>query len=193
MTTTMLNDEVMGAAEQEAFDQLVEAGLLDELMERVDAGQIQLTGEGGCPPGLIKAVLERGLAAELTGHSGYETGDHDPSGTVLRTTSPGTDDGDAQTRTRTPCPAGLDARPAPSIHQLALRIQTPPAPAEFSRRPPPTRAPPSQMLSKLVACGRCRPCLRQDCTPTPTARTPEPPRSSQAGPWRQLAPDDIQP
>lgn len=58
MTTTMLNDEVMGAAEQEAVEALVEAGLLDELMERVDAGQLQLTGEGGFLPGLIKAVLE---------------------------------------------------------------------------------------------------------------------------------------
>lgn len=75
MTTTMTNDVLMGAAEQEAVDQLVDAGLLDELMSRVDAGDLQLTGEGGFLPGLIKAVLERGLQAELTGHLGYEKGD----------------------------------------------------------------------------------------------------------------------
>jgi putative transposase len=34
-----------------------------------------LTGEGGFLPELIKAVLERGLAAELTDHLGYERGD----------------------------------------------------------------------------------------------------------------------
>lgn len=61
--------------EQLAVDQLVDAGLLDELMARVDAGELQLTGEGGFLPGLIKAVLERGLAAELTDHVGYEKGD----------------------------------------------------------------------------------------------------------------------
>ena len=34
-----------------------------------------LAGEGGFLPEMIKAVLERGLAAELTGHLGYEVGD----------------------------------------------------------------------------------------------------------------------
>ena len=34
-----------------------------------------LTGQGGFLPELIKAVLERGLAAELTSHLGYEVGD----------------------------------------------------------------------------------------------------------------------
>lgn len=61
--------------EQSAVDQLVDAGLLDDLMGRVEAGEVQLTGEGGFLPGLIKAVLERGLAAELTDHIGYDKGD----------------------------------------------------------------------------------------------------------------------
>ena len=54
---------------------MLEAGLLDEVMDRVDAGGLALTGEGGFLPEMIKAVLERGLAAELTGHLGYEKGD----------------------------------------------------------------------------------------------------------------------
>ena len=61
--------------EQVAVDELVDAGLLDEVMAWVDAGDLQLTGEGGFLPGLIKAVLERGLTAELTDHLGYEKGD----------------------------------------------------------------------------------------------------------------------
>ena len=54
---------------------MLEAGLLDEVMDRVDADGLRLTGEGGFLPEMIKAVLERGLAAELTGHLGYERGD----------------------------------------------------------------------------------------------------------------------
>ena len=54
---------------------MLDAGLLDELMDRVDAGELTLTGEGGFLPEMVKAVLERGLAAELTEHLGYERGD----------------------------------------------------------------------------------------------------------------------
>jgi putative transposase len=58
-----------------AVNEMLEAGLLDALMDRVDAGGLALTGDGGFLPEMIKAVLERGLAAELTGHLGYEKGD----------------------------------------------------------------------------------------------------------------------
>src|SRR3954466_3359044 len=54
---------------------LADDGWLDELIDRADDGGVALTGEGGFLPELIKAVLERGLAAELTGHLGYEKGD----------------------------------------------------------------------------------------------------------------------
>jgi putative transposase len=60
---------------RETVNGMIEAGLLDDLMDRVDAGGLTLTGEGGLLPELVKAVLERGLAAELTGHLGYEKGD----------------------------------------------------------------------------------------------------------------------
>src|SRR4051794_23651132 len=60
---------------REAVNDMLEAGLLDELMERVDAGGLTLTGEGGFLPEMIKAVLERGLRTELTEHLGYERGD----------------------------------------------------------------------------------------------------------------------
>ena len=44
-------------------------------MERVDEQGLQLTGEGGFLPALVKAVLERGLNAELSDHLGYDKGD----------------------------------------------------------------------------------------------------------------------
>nr|WP_104081213.1 IS256 family transposase [Cryobacterium sp. Y11] len=58
-----------------AIDELRESGALDSLFSKIDAGEIQLTGQGGFVPGLIKAVLERGLQIELTDHLGYEKGD----------------------------------------------------------------------------------------------------------------------
>jgi putative transposase len=49
--------------------------LLDELMSRTDERGVALTGEGGFLPEMIKAVLERGMQAELSDHLGYERGD----------------------------------------------------------------------------------------------------------------------
>lgn len=66
--------ESAGSA-RDAVDELVEAGLLDRLMERVEGEGLRLTGEGGFLPEMVKAVLERGLRAELTDHLGYEKGD----------------------------------------------------------------------------------------------------------------------
>ena len=60
---------------RETVNQMLDAGLLDDVMDRVDAGGLTLTGEGGFLPEMIKAVLERGLATELTEHLGYEKGD----------------------------------------------------------------------------------------------------------------------
>lgn len=47
---------------------LADDAWLDELVDRAGEGGVRLTGEGGFLPELVKAVLERGLAAELTGH-----------------------------------------------------------------------------------------------------------------------------
>src|SRR5699024_2016767 len=75
------NEERVVSPEQAAVDRLIDGGLLDELMAQVDTGDLALTGDGGFLPGLIKAVLERGLAAELTDHLGYEKGDPAGRGT----------------------------------------------------------------------------------------------------------------
>jgi putative transposase len=56
---------------RDVVSEMVDAGLLDDLMDRVDSGGLALTGEGGFLPEMVKAVLERGLAAELTDHLGY--------------------------------------------------------------------------------------------------------------------------
>src|SRR3954447_20014862 len=49
-------------------EQLADEGWLDELIDRAGQSGVQLTGEGGFLPELVKAVLERGLDAELTDH-----------------------------------------------------------------------------------------------------------------------------
>jgi putative transposase len=58
-----------------AVNDMIEAGLLDSVMERAAAGDLALTGEGGFLPELVRSVLERGLSTELTEHLGYEKGD----------------------------------------------------------------------------------------------------------------------
>jgi putative transposase len=63
-----------GAA-RAAVSELLDAGMLDRVIDRAGSGELALTGEGGFLPEMVKAVLERGLAAELTGHLGYEKGD----------------------------------------------------------------------------------------------------------------------
>jgi putative transposase len=60
---------------REAVQGMVEAGLFDDLFKSIDAGGLQLTGADGFLPEMIKAVLERGLKAELTEHLGYEHGE----------------------------------------------------------------------------------------------------------------------
>ena len=54
--------------------EMAAAGALDEIFAKIDAGELDLTGSEGFIPGLVKAALERGLQAELTGHLGYEKG-----------------------------------------------------------------------------------------------------------------------
>ena len=43
---------------QEAVDRLLDQGFLDELMAKVDEAGVQLTGNGGFLPELVKRVLE---------------------------------------------------------------------------------------------------------------------------------------
>jgi putative transposase len=72
---TVADDRQEIAPARQAINEMVDAGLLDHLMSRVDADGLALTGEGGLLPELVKAVLERGLQAELSEHLGYEKGD----------------------------------------------------------------------------------------------------------------------
>ena len=51
---------------------------LDALIDQYRNGQVELTGSGGFIASLIKAVLERGLQAELAEHLGYDK--HDRAG-----------------------------------------------------------------------------------------------------------------
>lgn len=62
-------------ADRASVAELASSGALDALFEQIDAGSVPLSGAGGLLPELIKAVLERGLQAELTSHLGYAKGD----------------------------------------------------------------------------------------------------------------------
>jgi putative transposase len=72
----MAGEKRRGSPEARALRQeLFSDELLDELMARVGEDGVSLTGQGGFLPELVKAVLERGMDAELTSHLGYERGD----------------------------------------------------------------------------------------------------------------------
>ncbi len=60
---------------RDTVNEMLDAGLLDDVLARIDDRSLQLTGEGGFLPEMVKAVLERGLQAELSEHLGYEKGD----------------------------------------------------------------------------------------------------------------------
>ena len=50
-------------AAREATERLKASGALDELLARIDAGEVELEGRDGLIQQLIKAGLERGLRA----------------------------------------------------------------------------------------------------------------------------------
>jgi putative transposase len=78
-TETDVHDErdALPQSAADAIEELRASGALDALFAKIDAGEVQLTGDGGLVPGLIKAALERGLQAELSDHLQYEKGDPD--------------------------------------------------------------------------------------------------------------------
>ena len=57
---------------------LVDEELADQLLGRAQAEGVELLGPDGLLSQVTKAVLERALAEEMTGHLGYEK--HDPAG-----------------------------------------------------------------------------------------------------------------
>ena len=73
MMTESENEQVEAAALP-----LVPDDVLDELMARVDAQGAELLGPDGLLSHVTKAVLERAMEEELTGHLGYDK--HDPAG-----------------------------------------------------------------------------------------------------------------
>src|SRR5213083_360175 len=57
---------------------LVDEQLADQLLGKAQAEGVELLGPDGLLSQVTKAVLERALAEEMTGHLGYEK--HDPAG-----------------------------------------------------------------------------------------------------------------
>jgi len=73
---TMTRDVDAGEPEARKLRrELFDDEMLDRLMAATDERGIALTGEGGFLPEMIKAVLERGMDAELSDHLGYLRGD----------------------------------------------------------------------------------------------------------------------
>ena len=61
----LIHDDVVvsGASGREAVEELRRSGALDALFERLDAGEVEMTGSQGLLPALLKEAWERGLGA----------------------------------------------------------------------------------------------------------------------------------
>jgi hypothetical protein len=101
--------------------------MLDQLMAATDERGLSLTGEGGFLPEMIKAVLERGMEAELTGHLGYDKGDPAGKGSGNSRNGSHPEDGGHRGRRHRVGPAS-----GPELH---VRVG-----AGAQGRPPPGRA-----------------------------------------------------
>ncbi len=66
------------AGEAPAQRQVIDAELADQLLGRAQAEGVELVGPDGLLSHVTKAMLERALAEEMTGHLGYDK--HDPAG-----------------------------------------------------------------------------------------------------------------
>ena len=72
---TMTKKQESSTEASEVRRGVIDDELLDQLLASTSERGLALTGEGGLLPELIKAVLERGMQAELSDHLGYEKGD----------------------------------------------------------------------------------------------------------------------
>ena len=64
----MMNDDddvVSGASGREAVEELRRSGALDALFERLDAGEVAMTGSQGLLPALLQEALERRVSVRL--------------------------------------------------------------------------------------------------------------------------------
>jgi putative transposase len=78
LATPAVDEAAAKEAARQAVADLVDKQALDAVLAKVGGDGLRLTGPGGFLSELVKAVLERGLQAELTEHLGY--GKHDPAG-----------------------------------------------------------------------------------------------------------------
>jgi putative transposase len=73
-----VDEQAAAQAARKAVADLVDQRAIDAVLAQVKGDGVRLTGPGGFLSELVKAVLERGLQAELTEHLGYAR--HDAAG-----------------------------------------------------------------------------------------------------------------
>jgi hypothetical protein len=74
----VVDEEAARDAARRAVADLLDKRALDAMLAQVKGDGLRLTGPGGFLSEMVKAVLERGLQAELTEHLGYRA--HEAAG-----------------------------------------------------------------------------------------------------------------
>jgi putative transposase len=78
LAAPVLDEAAATQAARKAVADLIDARAMDTVLAKIKGDGVRLTGPGGFLSELVKAVLERGLQAELTEHLGY--GRHEAAG-----------------------------------------------------------------------------------------------------------------
>ena len=81
LAAPVLDEAAARDAARKAVADLLDKQALDAMLAQVKGDGLRLTGPGGFLSEMVKAVLERGLQAELTEHLGYRA--HDAAGNRL--------------------------------------------------------------------------------------------------------------
>src|SRR5690348_6110320 len=78
LAAPVVDEAAAREAARRAVADLVDAKAMDAVLAQIKGEGLRLTGPGGFLSELVRSVLERGLAAELTEHLGYDK--HDAAG-----------------------------------------------------------------------------------------------------------------
>lgn len=78
LSEPVIDEAAAKEAAVKAVADLIDDRLIDAMLAQAKSGELRLTGPGGFLSEMVRAVLERGLRAELSAHLGY--GKHEAAG-----------------------------------------------------------------------------------------------------------------
>src|SRR5438105_4802102 len=72
LSEPVVDEAAARAAAAKAVADLIDDRMIDAMVAQARSGELRLTGPGGFLGELVRAVLNRGLQAEMSAHLGYD-------------------------------------------------------------------------------------------------------------------------